>query len=42
MILRGDSSVKSSEAYLNLKSITESVADMIDIVGAIAVSMKDN
>lgn len=42
MILRGDSSIKSAETYLNLKSITESVADMIDIVSTIAVSMKDN
>ena len=42
MILRGDSSVKSSETYLNLKSITESVADEIDIISAIAVSMEDN
>ena len=42
MILRGDSSIKSSEAYLNLKSITESVADEIDIISAIAVSMKTN
>ncbi|MBQ8999649.1 MAG: site-specific integrase [Clostridium sp.] len=39
MILRGDSSVKSSEAYLDLKAITESVADGINIVSSIASSM---
>lgn len=40
MILRGDSSVKSSEAYLDLKSITEAVADEIDKISSIASSMK--
>lgn len=39
MILRGDTSVKSSEAYLDLKSITEAVADEIDKISAIASSM---
>lgn len=40
MVLRGDSSVKSSEVYLDLKNITESVANQIDMIGTIAVSMK--
>lgn len=41
MILRGDSSVKSSEVYLDLKSVTESVANEIDIISKIATSMTD-
>lgn len=41
MILRGDSSVKSSEVYLDLKSVTESVANEIDIISKIATSMTE-
>lgn len=41
MILRGDSSTKSSEVYLDKKAITESIASQIDVVSSIAVSMKN-
>ena len=41
MILRGDSSVKSAEVYLDLKSVTESVANEIDTISAIATSMRN-
>lgn len=39
MILRGDSSTKSSEVYLDLKSITEAVSNEIDVISSIASSM---
>lgn len=41
MILRGDSSVKSAEVYLDLKSVTESVANEIDTISAIAISIRN-
>ena len=40
MILRGDSNTKSSEVYLNLDSITKTVASEVNVVSALAKSVK--
>ena len=40
MILRGDSNTKSSEVYLNLDSITKTVASEVNVISALAKSIK--